>query len=202
MKFVLASQNKHKQKELQTILQPYGITLLLQSELGIQVNVEETGQTFAQNARLKAETVMQATGLPAIADDSGLLVDALNGAPGIYSARYGAPDCKTDADRNLFLLKNLQDVPDAARTARFCCVLCCIFPDGRCVTGEGVCEGCITHELVGNQGFGYDPLFYIPAMGMTFAQLDQAKKNVCSHRGRAIQDFMSKLQKELYYADK
>lgn len=202
MKFVLASQNVHKQRELQAVLAPYGVELLLQRDLGVQIDVDETGATFAENARLKADAVLHATGLAAIADDSGLMVDALGGAPGVYSARYGAPACKTDADRNEKLLAALQGVPDEARTARFVCALCCALPDGRRIEAEGACPGVITRALRGDAGFGYDPLFYIPSQGKTFAQLDAATKNALSHRGRAIQEFMKQLQKELPYADK
>ena len=141
MKFVLASQNVHKQRELQAVLAPYGVELLLQRDLGVPIDVDETGATFAENARLKADAALRATGLAAIADDSGLMVDALGGAPGVYSARYGAPACKTDADRNEKLLAALQGVPDEARTARFVCALCCALPDGRRIEAVGTCPG-------------------------------------------------------------
>ena len=202
MKFILASQNRHKLVEMQNILSAHGVEVVLQGDLGLHVEVEETGSSFAENAMLKAKAVMEASGLPAIADDSGVCVDALNGAPGIYSARYGAPACKTDADRNEKLLAALQGVPDEARTARFVCALCCALPDGRRIEAAGTCPGVITRALRGEAGFGYDPLFYIPSQGKTFAQLDAATKNALSHRGRAIQEFMKQLQKELPYADK
>ena len=197
MKFVLASKNKHKQAELQTILAPYGIELVLQSELGLDLEVEENGATFLDNARLKAEAVMRASGLPAIADDSGLAVDALQGAPGVYSARYGGEACRNDSDRNALLLENLRQVPETERTARFICCICCRFPDGREVIGQGSCEGLITFAPAGEQGFGYDPIFYVPSEGCTFAQIPAERKNSLSHRGRAIQDFYAKLQKEI-----
>lgn len=197
MRFVLASKNKHKQRELQQILAPYNIELVLQSELGIALEVAETGTTFLENARLKAVAVMQATGLPAIADDSGLVVDALDGAPGVYSARYGGDACRTDTDRNALLLKNLQGIAPEKRTARFVCCIFCQFPDGRTVTGQGTCEGLITTEPAGEQGFGYDPVFYVPSEGCTFAQIPAERKNTLSHRGRAIQDFYANVQKEI-----
>lgn len=197
MKFVLASKNKHKQAELQTILAPYDIELVLQSELGLDLEVEENGTTFLDNARLKAEAVMRASGLPAIADDSGLVVDALDGAPGVYSARYGGDGCKTDTDRNALLLHNLQGIPTDARTARFVCCICCRFPDGREVIGQGSCEGRITEAPAGEQGFGYDPIFYVPSEGCTFAQIPADRKNSLSHRGRAIEDFYANVQKEI-----
>ena len=197
MKFVLASKNNHKQRELQQILAPYGIELLLQSELGLELEVEETGKTFAENAYIKARTVMEAAGLPTIADDSGLVVDALHGAPGVYSARYGSPECKTDRDRNELLLRQMQGVAPAQRTARFVCCICCLFPDGRQVLGQGNCAGLIADRLAGEQGFGYDPLFYVPEEKLTFAQIGAERKNELSHRGRAIRDFIGNLQKEI-----
>lgn len=197
MQFVLASKNKHKQQELQQILSPYGIQLILQSELGLELDVPETGTTFLENARLKACAVMQAAGMPAIADDSGLVVDALDGAPGVYSARYGGDACQSDTDRNRLLLQNLRHVPPLRRTARFVCCIYCAFPDGRSVTGMGSCEGLIAHAPAGEQGFGYDPIFYVPSEGGTFAQIAAERKNVLSHRGRAIQDFYINMQKEI-----
>lgn len=197
MKFVLASKNKHKLAELQAILDPYGIEVVLQSELGLDLDVEENGTTFLENARLKADAVMRAAGLPAIADDSGLVVDALDGAPGVYSARYGGEACQGDTDRNTLLLENLREIPEPERTARFVCCICCRFPDGREIIGEGTCEGVITRKPAGEQGFGYDPIFYVPSEGCTFAQIPEERKNSLSHRGRAIQDFYAKLQKEI-----
>ena len=202
MQFVLASKNQHKQQELQQILAPYGIELVLQSRLGLELEVEETGQTFRENALIKARAVMQASGLPAIADDSGLVVDALGGAPGVYSARYGGDACKTDEDRNRLLLENLAGVPAAEKTARFVCCICCVFPDGRTVVGQGSCEGLITDRPCGAQRFGYDPVFYVPSEKLTFAQISPERKNSISHRGRAIQDFYAQMQKEINYADK
>lgn len=187
MKLVLASKNQHKLVELQTILGQMGIEVVLQSELGIDVEVEETGVTFAENAMLKAKAVMKASGMAAIADDSGLVVDALNGEPGVYSARYGGRP--TDLDRTMLLLENMKDVPEEKRTGRFVSAIACALPDGREVTAEGVCEGTILFELRGSGGFGYDPVFYVPVLGKTFAQAGAEEKNAISHRGNALREF-------------
>lgn len=188
MKLVLASKNQHKLVEMQTILGQLGLEVVLQSELGIDVDVEETGTTFAENALLKAKAVMEASGMAAIADDSGLVVDALNGAPGVYSARYG--NKSSDAERTAFLLENMADVPEQQRTGRFVSAIACALPDGRVVTAEGVCEGTILFETRGDNGFGYDPVFYVPRIGKTFAEADGAEKNAISHRGKALEAFL------------
>lgn len=188
MKLVLASKNQHKLVEMQTILGQLGLEVVLQSELGIDVDVEETGTTFAENALLKAKAVMEASGMAAIADDSGLVVDALNGAPGVYSARYGNKN--SDAERTAFLLENMADVPEQQRTGRFVSAIACALPDGRVVTAEGVCEGTILFETRGDNGFGYDPVFYVPRIGKTFAEADGSEKNAISHRGKALEAFL------------
>ena len=187
MKLVLASKNRHKLIEMQTILGQLGLEVLLESEVGIDVDVEETGTTFEENALLKAKAVMEASGMAAIADDSGLEVDALNGAPGVYSARYGGKN--SDAARTAFLLENMADVPEAQRTARFVSAIACALPDGRVVTARGTCEGTILFHTQGDNGFGYDPVFYVPEIGMTFAEADGARKNAISHRGNALKKF-------------
>ena len=157
MKVVLASQNKHKLAEIQAILSRFDMELVLQSELGLHIDVEETGASFEENSMLKARAVVEATGLPAIADDSGLCVDVLGGAPGIYSARYGAPECVTDRDRLNHLLENLRGVRSEERTARFVCVITLLRPDGSSLIARGSCEGLITFEPRGEDGSGYDP---------------------------------------------
>lgn len=187
MKLVLASKNRHKLVELQTILGEMGIEVVLQSEIGIDVDVEETGTTFAENAMLKAKAVMEASGMAAIADDSGLMVDALNGEPGVYSARYGG--MPTDLDRTMLLLEKIKDVPAEKRTGRFVSAIACALPDGREVTAQGVCEGNILFELRGTGGFGYDPVFYVPLLGKTFAEAGAEEKNAISHRGNALREF-------------
>ena len=188
MKLVLASKNRHKLIEMQTILGELGLEVVLESEVGVDVDVEETGTTFEENALLKAKTVMEASGMAAIADDSGLEVDALNGAPGVYSARYGNKN--SDAERTAFLLENMRDVPAEQRTARFVSAIACALPDGRVVAARGTCEGTILFETRGDNGFGYDPVFYVPELGMTFAEADGAQKNAISHRGNALKKFV------------
>ena len=188
MKLVLASKNRHKLVEMQTILGQLGLEVVLESEVGVDVDVDETGTTFEENARLKAKAVMEASGMAAIADDSGLEVDALNGAPGVYSARYGNKN--SDAERTAFLLENMADVPEAQRTARFVSAIACALPDGRVVTARGTCEGTILFETRGDNGFGYDPVFYVPELGLTFAEADGERKNAISHRGNALKKFL------------
>ncbi len=194
MKLVLASKNPNKLREMQVILSQIGAEAVLEGDLGVDIDVEETGKTFEENSFLKAQAVMQATGMPAIADDSGVMVDALDGAPGVYSARYGGEACKNDQERNELLLKNMAQVPDVQRTARFVSVITCVFPDGCCVTARGECEGEILREEIGDGGFGYDPLFYIPSEGMTMAQLTPERKNQISHRANALKIFAQKLK--------
>ena len=201
MKVVLASKNPHKLVEIRQITDKFGFELVLQSELGVDINVEETGTTFEENSFLKAEAVMKATGLPAIADDSGIAVDALNGEPGIYSARYGFDDTLDDRGRMMLLLKNTQQVPDGQRQAKFVCVITFITPDGDTIQARGEIHGELTREPKGTNGFGYDPIFYYPPLGMTTAELPSEIKNQVSHRGNALNLFYQKL-KEANYADK
>lgn len=193
MDFVLASKNQHKLQEMSAILNQYGVTLRLQSEMNVDIDVEENGLTFEENAFLKAEAVMKATGLPAIADDSGLEVDALDGAPGIYSARYGGDACANDVERYELLLRNLEGVPDEKRTGRFVCVIAAAYPDGRKISAYGCCEGVITHGPSGEGGFGYDPVFYVPEEGCTFSEMSAERKNEISHRANALREFQKKL---------
>lgn len=199
MKLVLASKNPGKLRELQAILGAMDVEVVLESQLGLDLKVEETGETFEENALLKARAVMEAAQLPAIADDSGLVVDALHGAPGVYSARYGG--LSSDAARTALLLQNLEGVAEEARTARFVSVVACCFPDGRVVSARGECEGRITFEPRGQDGFGYDPVFLYPPLGRTFAELSAAEKNEISHRGRALRIFYQRLEKEFFHAD-
>lgn len=189
MDFVLASKNAHKLQEMSAILERYGIRLRLQSEFDVDIDVEETGTSFEENALLKAAAVMRATGLPAIADDSGLVVDALGGAPGIYSARYGGDRCRNDTERYLLLLEAMQEVPAQARTARFVCVIAAAFPDGHHIFAKGTCEGVITTAPEGSGGFGYDPVFYVPEEGCTFSTMRTERKNEISHRANALRAF-------------
>ena len=201
MKVVLASKNPHKLVEIRQITDKFGFELVLQSELGVDIDVEETGSTFEENSFLKAEAVMKATGLPAIADDSGIAVDALNGEPGIYSARYGFDDTLDDWGRLELLLKNTEQVPDGQRQAQFVCVITFITPDGAVIQARGEIHGELTREPRGENGFGYDPIFYYPPLGKTTAELSSEEKNKVSHRANALNLFYQKL-KEANYADK
>ena len=201
MKIVLASKNKHKLEEISRITEKFGFELVLQSELGIDLDVEENGTTFEENSLIKAEAVMKATGLPALADDSGICVDALNGAPGIYSARYGFDESLDDWGRLHLLLKNMEDVPDGQRQAKFVCVITMITPEGKVIQARGEIHGQLLREARGRNGFGYDPIFYYPPYGMTTAEMSAADKNQVSHRANALKIFNEKL-KEAGYADK
>ena len=201
MKVVLASKNKHKLVEIGQITKKFDMELVLESDLGVDIDVEETGTTFEENSFLKANAVMQATGLPALADDSGIAVDALNGEPGIYSARYGFDDTLDDAGRVQLLLKNMENVPDGQRQAKFVCVITLVTPDGKTIQARGEVHGEVLREVRGEGGFGYDPIFYYPPFGKTLAQVAPEEKNQVSHRAKALQVFYEKL-KEAGYADK
>ena len=201
MKVVLASKNKHKLVEISKITEKYGFELVLQSELGIDIDVEETGTTFEENSFIKAEAVMKASGLPALADDSGIAVDALNGEPGVYSARYGFDDSLDDWGRLQLLLKNTEHVPDGQRQAQFVCVISFVTPEGQVIQARGEIHGELTREPAGENGFGYDPIFYYPPLGKTTAELSPEEKNKVSHRANALNLFYEKM-KEAGYADK
>ena len=191
MKMVLASKNSHKLREMQDILSAQGVEVVLESDVGADVDVEETGATFEENALLKAKAVMEATGLPAIADDSGLCVDALNGAPGVYSARYGGPELD-DTGRYQLLLENLRGQLD--RRGKFVSCICCCFPNGDRVEARGECPGTIAYAPKGTGGFGYDPVFFLPGLKKTFAELTPEEKNAISHRGNALKKFKTELE--------
>ena len=188
MKYVMATHNPNKLLELQRILEPLHIEV---TTADLQ-EVEETGTTFAENAFLKAQAACEQTGLPAVADDSGLAVDALDGAPGVYSARYAGPDA-TDAERMKKLLGELQNVPMEQRTARFVSAICVVYPGGERLDVEGVCEGRVAFEPRGCDGFGYDPIFLVGEK--TYAELSPAEKDAISHRGRALRELAALLEK-------
>lgn len=190
MKFVLASKNPNKLKEMREILTGLDIEVVLESEAGVDVEVEETGSTFEENSLLKAKAVCRAAGLPAIADDSGLCVTALGGGPGVYSARYGGEGL-SDRDRYQMVLDGMRGQLD--RTAKFVCCVCCIFPDGGGIGARGECEGLIVHAPRGEDGFGYDPIFLPSGERKTFAQMTAEEKNAISHRGKALTAFREKL---------
>ena len=200
MKVVLASKNPHKLVEISKITEKFGFELVLQSELGVDIDVEETGTTFEENSFLKAEAVMKATGLPALADDSGIAVDALGGAPGVYSARYGFDESLDDWGRLLLLLKNTEQVPDGQRQAQFVCVITFVTPEGKTIQARGEIHGELTREPAGENGFGYDPIFFYPPLGKTTAELSPEQKNEVSHRANALRLFYEKM-KEAGYAD-
>ncbi len=191
MKLVLASQNKKKLVEMNDILSGLGIEVCSQAEAGVNLEPEETGTTFEENSLIKARAVMEASGLPAIADDSGLCVDALKGAPGVYSARYGG-DGLDDVARYRLLLENMQG--QMPRTAKFVSVITCCFPNGDVITARGECPGTIAFAAMGEGGFGYDPVFFVPPLKKTFAQLTPEEKNAISHRGKALKIFQEKLE--------
>ena len=201
MKVVLASKNRHKLEEISKITEKFDMELVLQSDLGVDIDVEENGTTFEENSFIKAEAVMKATGLPALADDSGIAVDALNGEPGIYSARYGFDESLDDWGRLELLLKNTEHVPDGQRQAQFVCVITMITPEGKTIQARGEIHGELTREAKGENGFGYDPIFYYPPLGKTTAELSPEEKNEVSHRANALKVFYEKL-KEAGYADK
>ncbi len=193
MEFVIASHNQKKIREIAAILGTLGISF--EPLPGGAPEPEETGPTFEENALIKARAACALTGKPAIADDSGLAVDALGGAPGIYSARY----CEgSDLDRNAFLLRSMEGIPDGRRQARFVSAVACAFPNGDALTVRGECGGEILREAHGAGGFGYDPLWYPPA-GCTFAELPAEEKNRVSHRARALQKMKQALGE--YYAE-
>ena len=194
MKLVLASKNKKKLVEMNDILSHLGIEVCSEAEAGVDVEVEETGTTFEENSLLKAKAVMEASGLPAIADDSGLCVDALGGAPGVYSARYGGEGLD-DVQRYQLLLENMKG--QMPRTARFISGITCCFPNGDVLSARGECEGSVAFAPMGEGGFGYDPIFFVPGLKKTFSQLTPEEKNAISHRGKALEAFQVKLKEYL-----
>lgn len=189
-KFVIATHNANKLKEMSDILSKLGVSVLSPADLGITVEVEETGTTFSENAMIKAKAICAAAGLPAIADDSGLCVDALNGGPGVYSARYGGEGLD-DRGRYMLLLNNMRG--QTTRAAHFTCAVACAFPNGDTLEAEGRCDGAIAFAPLGEGGFGYDPVFLIPEKGKTFGQIGPEEKSKISHRGKALAAFAEKL---------
>ena len=196
MRFVIATHNRKKLGELQRILEPLGIQAVTGEDIGISLTeAAETGTTFEENAWIKAESACRETGLPAVADDSGLMVDALNGEPGVYSARYGGPGA-TDEEKVQKLLKNIENVPEEKRTARFVSAICCLFPNGKELMVRGECPGKIAYAPAGEGGFGYDPVFVVEG-GKTFAELTAEEKDAVSHRGAALRKLKAALRETL-----
>ncbi len=189
MKIAIATNNQNKLREIRAILGGFFDEALSLSDLGIDIDIEETGTTLTENALIKARTIRDLTGLPALADDSGLMVDALGGAPGVYSARYAGEE-HDDKKNNALLLKNLEGKP---RDAKFCSVIALSYPDGRELTAEGSVRGVILEEERGTGGFGYDPLFFSPELGKTFAEATPEQKNSVSHRSRALRAMLELL---------
>lgn len=194
MELIAATQNQGKLREFKRILVPLGFTVLSQKEAGIQPDdVEETGETFAENARIKATAIYRMTGKPTVADDSGLCVDALGGRPGVYSARYYGEDTSYP-EKWARLLEELNGIPQEKRTARFVSAICCVMDSETILCCEGVCEGSIGFGPAGNGGFGYDPIFFVGEE--SFAQMDDERKDRISHRGAALRGF-AQMMKEL-----
>ena len=193
---IFATGNENKMREIRMILEGSGLRAISLKEAGIEAHVDENGDTFAQNAFLKANAVCTLTGKAAMADDSGLVVDELNGEPGIYSARYLGEDTSY-LIKNTALVRRLDKIPGARRTARFVCAICCVFPDGTVLRAEDTMEGIIAHEAAGKNGFGYDPILYLPYYGCTSAQLPPDEKNRISHRGKALRAMRELLVEKL-----
>ena len=194
MKIIAATKNKNKLREFGQILQ--GFEIISQEEAGVDIDVEETGTTFEENSMLKAKAIFDATGIAAIADDSGLCVDALDGAPGVFSARYGG-EGYDDAGRVGLLLENMKSVPDEKRGARFVCAITLVDKNG-VITARGECEGKIAYAPSGENGFGYDPVFFVEQFGKTMAEISPEEKNQISHRGKALEIFSKKLENKEY----
>ena len=195
-KIIFATGNAGKMKEVREILKDLNVEILSVKEAGIQADVEENGKTFQENAVIKAREIMKISGEVVLADDSGLEIDYLNKEPGIYSARYMGEDTSYRI-KNANLIERLQGVPDDKRTARFVCAIAAAFPDGSVETTEGTIEGRIGYEEKGENGFGYDPIFYVPEFGCTTAELTGEQKNQISHRGKALEAMKEILKKRM-----
>lgn len=196
-KIIFATGNQNKMKEIRMILADLGMSIVSMKEAGVDIDVVEDGTTFEENALIKATEIAKvAPGCIVLADDSGLEIDYLNKEPGIYSARYAGVDTSYDIKNNL-LLQRLEGVPDEKRTARFVCAVAAAFPDGSTEVVRGTIEGMIGYEIVGENGFGYDPIFYLPEYGCTTAELSPEKKNELSHRGKALREMRVIMEKKI-----
>ena len=196
MRFVLASNNKNKLREYREMLSGTGIELMSQREAGLMLEAEETGETFEENSLIKANAAADILHFPVIADDSGLMVEALGGAPGVHSARYGGGGL-TDGEKCALLLKNMEGKEN--RAAKFVCVITCVFPEGKVLQVRGECPGRIAEAAKGENGFGYDPVFLVHGDGKTMAELTAEEKNAVSHRGNAMKKFREAL--DLYMTE-
>jgi len=192
-RIIFATQNAHKMEEIQMILKDLPCEIVSMKEAGISVDIVENGKTFEENAQIKAKTIMELTGDIVMADDSGLEVDYLGGAPGIYSARYLGEETSYHIKNN-HIIEKLKEAKEEERSARFVCAIACVFPDGHIETVRGTVEGQIAYEEKGENGFGYDPIFYVPAYGCTTAELSPEQKNEISHRGHALRLIKGKIQ--------
>ena len=195
-RIIFATGNEGKMREIRMILEDLGVPVLSMKEAGISADIEENGKSFAENAAIKAKAIMEMTGEIVMADDSGLEIDYLDGAPGIYSARFMGEDTSYDI-KNKALIDKLAGVPYEKRTARFVCAIACALPDGQILESRGTMEGIIGYEIKGENGFGYDPIFYLPECGCTSAEISPEKKNELSHRGKALRAMKEKLEKYL-----
>jgi len=196
-KIIFATGNKGKIKEIQMILADLGVEVITMKDAGIVIDIEENGSTYEENALIKARAVAEHTDAIVMADDSGLEIDYLNNEPGIYSARYMGEDTSYTI-KNANLIERLNGVPDEERTARFVCAIAAVLPNGKEITTRGIIEGRIGYEEKGSNGFGYDPIFYVPRFGKTTAELSEEEKNQVSHRGNALMLMKEELKK---YAD-
>ena len=192
IKIIFASNNEGKIKEVKQICSDMNVEIISMKEAGIELDIEENGTTFEENALIKAEAIMKVTGQVTIADDSGLEVDYLGGEPGVYSARYMGHDMPYDI-KNQAIIDRLKGVEEKDRTARFVCAMAAVFPDGRHFTTRGTMEGVIGYEIKGNNGFGYDPIVYLPQYQKTSAELSPEEKNKISHRGEALEKLKNQL---------
>ena len=190
-KFVIATNNPHKVVEFKKILEPLGISCFSLKEMGIECDAEENGVTFAENAKIKAQAVYDICGLPSVADDSGICVDALDGEPGVYSARYGG-EGYDDEGRMMLLLKNMEGKEN--RAAHFTSAICCVYDDETVIEAEGYIYGQLTQAPRGAHGFGYDPIFLPDGYDQTTAEMEGEEKNAISHRGNALRAFVEKLK--------
>ncbi len=200
-RIVFATGNEGKMREIRMILKDMGMRVVSMREAGIEAEIEENGTTFEENAVIKARAVMERCGEIVMADDSGLEIDYLDGAPGVYSARFMGEDTSYDI-KNSALLEKLRSVPEEQRSARFVCAVACALPDGRVLTSRGVMEGIIGWEIRGENGFGYDPIFYLPEYGKTSAEISPELKNELSHRGKALREMKRQLSAALQEAER
>lgn len=193
---VFATQNSGKAREVAMMFADMDVCVKTLKEAGIEAAIVENGSTFMENARIKAETIARHTDKIVLADDSGLVIDYLNGEPGIYSARYMGEDTSYDI-KNQNILERMKDAPEQLRSARFVCAMAAVMPDGEVIETEGVMEGIIGYEIAGENGFGYDPIFYLPEFKASSAEITPEEKNAVSHRGKALRLMQGELQKRI-----